>query len=163
MTLSPRSALAACLLVCLALLVCLLVLAVPVAFGRPAALPNPCTVVPASAINKALGLPAATHTAGTLKQGQVAICVYTHGAAKLQVEVAPKAYGSGGYGRPPGMVVSKPAGFGPGARFTTDTNPKYAFLTLTFVKGAFWGDVWANGKIPSARVPALARVLHQKL
>jgi hypothetical protein len=138
-------------------------LAVSVAVGRAAALPNPCKLVPASAINKALGLPAATHTVGTLKQGQVAMCVYTHGAAKLQVEVAPKAYDSGGYGGAPGMVVSKPAGFGPGARFTTDTNPKYAFSTLTFVKGAFWGDVWANGKVPSARVPALARVLYQKL
>jgi hypothetical protein len=138
-------------------------LAVSVAVGHAAALPNPCKLVPAAAINKALGLPAATHTVGTLKQGQVAICVYTHGAAKVQVEVAPKAYGSGGYGGAPGMVTTKPAGFGPGARFSTDTNPKYAFSTLTFVKGAYWGDVWANGKVPSARVLALARVLYQKL
>ena len=147
----------------LAVLACLALLAVPVAFGRPAALPNPGTVVPASAINTALGLPVATHTTGTLKQGPLEICAYTHGAAKLQVEVAPKAYGSGGYGGPPGMVVSKPAGFGPGARFIIDTNPKYAFSTLSFVKGAFWGDIWANGKVPSARVLALARVLYAKL
>jgi len=147
----------------LVVLVSLGLLAVPAAVGRAAALPNPCTVVPASAINKALGLPAATHTTGTLKQGQLAMCVYTHGGARLQVEVAPKAYGSGGYGGPPGMVVSKPAGFGPGARFIIDTNPKYAFSTLSFVKGAFWGDIWANGKVPSARVLALARVLYAKL
>jgi hypothetical protein len=149
-----------------ALLVAVALLAVPAAVGRvgdASALPNPCKLVPVSAINKAFGLPAATHTTGTLKQGQVAICVYTHGAAKLQVEVAPKAYGSNGYGGPPGMVVSKPAGFGPGARFLTDTNPKYAFSSLSFVKGAYWGDIWANGKVPSARVLALARVLYEKL
>jgi len=103
------------------------------------------------------------NTTGTLKQGQLAMCVYARGAAKLQVEVTPKAYGSGGYGGPPGMVVSKPAGFGPGARFIKDTNPKHAFSTLSLIKGAYWGDIWANGKIPSARVLALARVLYARL
>ena len=138
-------------------------LAVSVAVGRAAALPNPCRIVPVSAINTALGLPKTAHTVGTLKQGQVEMCVYTHAGAKLQVEVAPKAYGSGGYGGPPGMVVSKPKGFGTGARFITDKNPKYAFSTITFVKGAFWADVWANGKVPPARVLALARVLYKQL
>ena len=145
------------------LVLALALLVVPAALARPAALPNPCKIVPSSAINTALGLPKTAHTVGTLKQGQVEMCVYTHAGAKLQVEVAPKAYGSGGYGGPPGMVASKPAGFGPGARFITDTNPKYAFSTLTFVKGAFWADVWANGKVPSARVLALARVLYKQL
>lgn len=147
----------------LVVLVGLGLLAVPVAVGRPAVLPSPCTIVPVSAINTALGLPKTARAVGTLKKGQLEMCVYTHGAAKLQVEVAPKAYGSGGYGGPPGMVVSKPAGFGAGVRFFTDTNPKYAFSSLSFVKGAFWGDVWANGKITSARVLVLARVLYGKL
>ena len=138
-------------------------LAVPIALGRPAALPNPCTVVPASAIDAALGLAKTAHPVGTLKQGQAEICAYTHGAAKLQVEVAPKAYGNGGYGGPPGMVVSTPSGFGHGARLLTDKNPKFAFTSLSFFKGAFWGDVWANGKVSSARVLTLGHVLYGKL
>ena len=157
MTHRPHPALRAGLVLALALLV------VPAALARPAALPNPCKIVPISAINTALGLPKTAHTVGALKQGQLEMCVYTHAGAKLQVEVAPKAYGSGGSGGPPGMVTTTPAGFGTGARFITDTNPKYAFSTVTFVKGAFWGDVWANGKVPSARVLTLARAFYKAL
>jgi hypothetical protein len=60
-------------------------------------------------------------------------------------------------------AVRTRAGFGPGARFFTDRNPKYAFSSVDFVKGALYGSVWANGKVPSERVLALARVLYGRL
>src|SRR5260221_14735634 len=99
------------------LVVTLVLAAAVVGVGRAAALPNPCTVVPASAINKAFGLPTTTHTTGKLKQGQLAMCVYAHGAAKLQVEVAPKAYGSGGYGGRLGGGGGETRGVCAGGRF----------------------------------------------
>jgi hypothetical protein len=152
----------------LVVLVGLGLLAVPVAVGRPAALPNPCTLLPAAPIAAALKLPAGAHPVGKLellgnKPLAYKFCVYTRGTARLQIEVAPKAFGSGGSGGAPGMVTSTPTGFGPHAHAYSDANPKYAFSSITFIKGSYWGSVWANGKVQSAQVLALAHLLYAKL
>jgi hypothetical protein len=61
------------------------------------------------------------------------------------------------------MVASVPAGFGANAHLLTDKNPKYALTSLFFFKGAFWGEVWTNGKVSVAHVKTLAHQLYAKL
>lgn len=163
MTPAARSSLVIGLLACVALLVA------PVGVTHPALeLPNPCTVLPAASINTTLALPASTHAAGKLKSAVAngipyKTCNYAVSGKTLFVEVAPAAFGNGGFGGPPGMVVKKATGFGPKGRLIVDANPLYAFATLSFVKDGYWGEISANGKTPTARVLSLAHELYAKL
>jgi len=157
------------LLLAVAVSSCVAASGVSRALGSPGlTLPNPCTAISATKLSAAFGLPAGSTVTGSLKSQTnngmpYMICTFSHGAAKLQVEVAPKAFGEGGFGGPPGMVISTPPGFGAKARLITDTNPKFAFSSLSFFKGAFWGEVWTNGKVSAGQVTALAHLLYTKL
>jgi hypothetical protein len=131
-----------------------------------ATVPNPCKIVPAGTVVSAVGLKGvslegkiSTRPDGLAKQ---TLCTFKHGAALLEIYVAPHQQ-SGGSGGPPGMVIAKPSGLGSGATFAYDVNPKYAFANASFTKGALDAGVWDNGKFPSADILALARLVYKAL
>lgn len=139
--------------------------AAPAAGAASAApVPNPCTIVSASAIAPLFGGKAIVGARSTRPDGAVkqSLCTFTQGAVKLQILVSPHQP-SGGFGGPPGMVVTKPAGLGVGATFAYDTNPKYQFANATFTKGALDAGVWDNGKLPNAAVLKLAKSVYAAL
>jgi hypothetical protein len=134
------------------------------AAASAAPVPNPCTIVSGSAIAPLFGGKAIAGTRSTRPDGAVkqSVCTFTQGAVKLQILVSPHQP-SGGFGGPPGMVVTKPPGLGQGATFAYDTNPKYQFANATFTKGGFDGGVWDNGKLPNAAVLKLAKSVYAAL
>ena len=131
-----------------------------------ASVPNPCTLVPAATLSSAVGLKGvvlkgkvSTRPDGAAKQ---TLCTFKHGAAVLEIYIAPHQP-SGGSGGPPGMVITKPAGLGVGATFAYDQNPKYEFANAAFTKGGFDAGVWDNGKLPAAEILGLARIVYKLL
>jgi hypothetical protein len=128
--------------------------------------PNPCTLLAAPLLSSAVGLSGVTlHSArSTRPDGKFrqALCTFTHGAAKLEISIAPHQP-PGGYGGPPGMVVTKPSGLGLGATFIYDVNPRYSFASAAFTKGGFDAGVWDNGKLPNADILTLARTVYKTL
>jgi len=134
-----------------------LLLALPVGAAAKAT-PNPCKVVPAPFIAKALQASAlgklSTQSAGAA--GKEEVCTYQRGATKLMIDIGSAAIASQGFGGPPGMVVAKNASLGPKGMVAYDTNPKYTFANVSFVKGAYYGSVWSN-KLSAATVIGLAK------
>jgi hypothetical protein len=128
--------------------------------------PDPCTLVPGGTVATTVGLKGVTLVGKVSTRPDNAVkqtlCTFTRGAAKLEILVAPHQP-SGGFGGPPGMVVTKPAGLGTGAMFVYDLNPQYAFASASFTKGAIDGGVWDNGKFPHADVLALAHQVYAAL
>ena len=61
------------------------------------------------------------------------------------------------------MVLTHPSGFGAGATFAYDTNPKYAFANMSFTKGGFDAGVYSNGKYPNADILALGRLMYKAI
>jgi hypothetical protein len=124
--------------------------------------PNPCTLVPIGTLGSTVGLTSpgklSTRPDGRVKQ---TLCTFTKGATMLEIYVA-LHQPSGGSGGPPGMVISRPAGIG-GGTFATDSNPKFAFANAFFTKGKLDAGVWDNGKVPAAKVLALARIVYKDL
>jgi hypothetical protein len=143
------------------------VVALVFASGASAAtVPNPCTLLAASEVNATVGVKGAT-LVGKLSTRpdnlvKLTICTYTRGAATLQIEIAPHQT-SGGYGGPPGMVITHPSGFGAGDIFASDTNPKFPFANMSFTKGSFDAGVYSNGKYPKAEILALSRKVYAAL
>jgi hypothetical protein len=132
-----------------------------------ATVPNPCTLVSASAVASSLGLEGAPLTGvlskradGPVKQS---LCTYTHGTTKIQVQVAPHIPSGGSGGGVPGMKETTPAGLGSTAHEFYDTNPKFAFTNVQFTKGSFDAGVYDSGTIPNARIVALAKILYKSL
>jgi hypothetical protein len=129
-----------------------------------AAVPNPCAIVPGSAIAPLFGGSAPTGKRSTRPDGAVkqSLCTFTRAGAELQIYVSPHQ-ASGGSGGPPGMVITKPAGLGPAATFVYDLNPKYEFANAYFTKGAFDAGVWNNGKLPKGDILSLAKQVYAAL
>jgi hypothetical protein len=128
-----------------------------------AKVPNPCSLVPASEVTATMGVKGATLVGklstrpdGAVKQ---TLCTYTRGAATLEIQIAPHQT-SGGYGGPPGMVITHPSGFGAGDTFAYGTNPKFLFANMSFTKGGFDAGVYDNGKYANADVLALAHKVY---
>jgi hypothetical protein len=132
--------------------------------GAP--VPNPCKLLPGSTIAAAVGLKGTALSGKLSKRPDGAtkqtLCTFTHGAAKLQIYVAPHQ-ASGGSGGPPGMVVTKPAGLGAGATFAYDVNPKFAFANVFFTKHGLDAGVWDNGKFPKGKILSLGRKVYAAL
>jgi hypothetical protein len=125
--------------------------------------PNPCKAVPTTVIQAALGAaPAGKLTSQPAGGAKLAVCTYTRGAVKLEVEIGPKVIASGGYGGPPGMKVKSDTSLGPDGKLFYDTSPKYTFANATFTKGSFYGEVWSN-KVPIAKVLLVAKSLYTSL
>jgi hypothetical protein len=134
------------------------------AVAPAAAVPNPCTIVPGSAIAPLFGGTAPTGKRSTRPDGLLkqSLCTFSRAGAKLQIYVSPHQ-ASGGSGGPPGTVVTKPTGLGPAATFAYDLNPKYEFANAYFTKGAFDAGVWNNGKLPKGDILSLARRVYAAL
>ena len=131
-----------------------------------AAVPNPCTVVASGTVATTMGLKGVTLSGKltTRPDGRVkqSVCTYTVGKNTIQIDLAPHQQ-SGGSGGPPGMVLLKLTGLGPGATYAYDTNPKFEFASVSFTKGAIDAGIYENGSLPRADVPALARILYKAL
>lgn len=131
-------------------------------------LPAPCGLAPAALVAPALGVAkSAVHPTfqATSSDGfTIHTCVFVHGSARLNVTVAPAAYGSGGgVGFPPGFVVQHPTGLGPHGELLHDTSPSLFFATANFVKGALWGHVYSTAHVPLSAVLALGRYVYAHL
>ena len=130
-----------------------------------AAVPNPCTLVSPAVVSSTVGLSStlsgklSTRPDGKVKQS---LCTFTHGAATLEIVVAPHQP-SGGYGGPPGMVMTHPSGLGTGATFAYGTNPRFLFANASFTKGSLDGGVYDNGKLPTADILSLAKIVYKAL
>lgn len=62
------------------------------------------------------------------------------------------------------MVAKNEPTLGSGAEYVYDVNPKFAFAQVTFIKGAYWVQVFANnGKIAPNRVLALSHTVYTRL
>jgi hypothetical protein len=125
--------------------------------------PNPCKAVPSSVTKAALGAaPAGKLTSQLASGAKLAVCTYTRGAVKLEVEIGPKVIAGGGYGGPPGMKIKSDTSLGPDGKLFYDTSPRYTFANATFTRGLFYGEVWSN-KVPIAKVLLVARSLYASL
>ena len=152
----------------IAVLVGVGLLLVSPATARPQQLasPDPCSAVSAGAVNAAFGASSDTPEFGTpgssKSHGKVAKnCTWTYASAKLVVSVAPKTFKPSSW--PPGTVSRKAAGLGANAKLVTNTKPGYAFVAVTFTKGAYWVEVWVvNGGAGTASVLKLARQAYAK-
>jgi surface antigen len=129
--------------------------------------PDPCSVVTAGAVNAAFGAFPDTPEFGTegsnKSHGMTAkTCTWTYASAKLVVSVAPKAFKPASW--PAGTVSHKASGLGAGGKLATNNKPGYAFVAVTFTKGAYWGEVWVvNGAGGTASVLKVARQAYAKL
>jgi hypothetical protein len=119
--------------------------------------------VPAAIITQALGsAPVGKLSTQSLNGATLATCTYLKGAVKLQVSIGPKVIASNGFGGPPGMVYKKDADLGPQGKPFYDTNPKYTFANVTFVKGAYYGSAWSN-KLSINKVLLVAKIVYAGL
>ena len=128
--------------------------------------PDPCSAVTAGAVNAAFdassdtpefGTPGSTKAHGIVAKN----CTWTYASAKLVVSVAPKGYKPPSW--PAGTVSRNASGLGAGAKLATNNKPGYAFVAVTFTKGAYWAEVWVNGGTGTASVLKLARQTYAKL
>jgi hypothetical protein len=126
-----------------------------------ATVPNPCMLVPSSAIATAFGgtAPAGVKSTRPDGKGTQTLCSFTKGVAKLQIIVAPHQ-ASGGSGGVPGMVKTEPKGFGPGAEYVYDTNPHFTFASLDFTKAGLDVEVYGNGKLSNSAMIALGHKVY---
>jgi hypothetical protein len=149
------------------------VVSVPVATAAP---PNPCQLAPASALDRAFGVSAAVSLVGkpsSQKKGgtgvnppvyTLTVCTFVHGGDQAQIKLGPKGIGLGSGGGAPGMVTQNEATLGQGASYQYDVNAKFAFAEVTFIKGTYWVQVYAdNGKIAPSKVLALGRTVYSRL
>jgi hypothetical protein len=128
--------------------------------------PDPCSAVTAGAVNAAFGASSDTPEFGTPGSSKahgmvVKNCTWTYASAKLVVSVAPKAYKPAGW--PAGTVSRTTSALGARAKLATNNKPGYGFVAVTFVKGAYWAEVWVNGATSTASVLKLARQAYAKL
>ena len=127
-----------------------------------AALPNPCTLVA-----PALGVaPSAVHAVAQRSQVDgitVRTCSFTHGSVHVTVKVAPAAYGSGGFGGVPGLVISHPAGIGGDSAYLQDFRTGDVFASVHFIKGPYWAEAYSNAHVPATGVLAPGRHVYAHL
>lgn len=132
-----------------------------------ATLPNACTLAPASLVAPALGVaPSTLHAVPQISRVDgftVHICSFTHGSVHVTVTVAPAAYGSGGFGGVPGLVVSHPAGIGGHGAFLWDSRTGNVFASVYFVKGPYWAEAYSNAHVPPTGDLALGRYVYAHL
>ncbi len=135
-----------------------------------AALPNPCTLAPVALVAlvaPALGVaPSAVHAVAQRSQVDgitVRTCSFTHGSVHVTVTVAPAAYGSGGFGGVPGLVISHPAGIGGDSAFLQDARTGDVFASVHFIKGPYWAEAYSNAHVPATGVLALGRHVYAHL
>ena len=139
----------------------------PPASSAALVLPNPCTIAPASLVAGALGVQlSAVH--GVVKSQKsdgftVKTCTFTSGAVYASITIAPKAYGSGGSGGPPGMVHTTPTGLGSSGSLYYDTSSTLYFANASFIKGKYWASAYSKAHVPEAKVLALGRYVYGHL
>jgi hypothetical protein len=151
------------------LIVLLAVLASGGLAARASAAPataNPCKVLAGTAIAATVdwgsSLPAGTLSSRPDGQAKQLVCTFKKGTGTLELTLAPHQ-GPGGFGGPPGMVVTRPSGLGTGAIFAYDTRTGDSFANASFTKGDWDGSVWDNGALPPSVVLALARTYFKAL
>jgi hypothetical protein len=144
-------------------LLALAVLGAGVSAAAKAKSPNPCQAVPKAAVLKALGKTANSHL---LSQGsgsaKLFSCVYVAGAARVQIDIGPKAFLPSTKGTPKGTVVKSLAQFGSKGALLYNSNKLYAFANVIFSKGVNYGGVWSN-KLSPTQVTTLAAFLYRNL
>ncbi len=129
-------------------------------------MPNPCTISPRTLVAAALdvrvrlvhGKPSVFSAHGFKDRS----CRFTHGAAVVNVVVAPAGYGiSGVTGQ--GIADSRPAGLGPEGIFDYGTYLGAPYANAQFINGPFWGSVLSTSHARRSRTLALARYVYLHL
>lgn len=124
--------------------------------------PNPCTIIPSTAISAAFG--STTGTPSTQHYGAstiVDVCTFKQGSDKLEIDIGPAIAGEGGFGGPATVSKADPA-FGSRGHLAYGLTAPYVYATVSFIKGAYYGSVWSNSASAS-KVESLATRLYKAL
>jgi hypothetical protein len=125
--------------------------------------PNPCGILPAHTLAVSFhGAVPASHLTVRHERGKTfRTCTWRQGKASLSVTTGP-SYVLGGFGGPPGMIVTKPVhGLGSHSIYSHDDNPQFQFADVLFMRAPFSGDTHTNGNLPFVDILALARDVYR--
>jgi hypothetical protein len=119
------------------------------------ALPSACAVLPSAEVVSTTGYkPAALHpreTSQTADGGPLHTCTYKRGKLRLTLLLTPAAQYNNGFSGSPGLVIKKEPIFGSKGVLLYDNEPKYQFVTVSFVSKGYFIVISSSG-IPKAKI-----------
>ncbi len=126
------------------------------------AMPNPCQILPSTAITAVLGSSTvgklSTQGTGSFKE---TVCTFTKGSGKLELSVGAAIIADGGFGGP-ATVSRADSAYGPHGHLSYDISAPYIYATVSFVKGPYYASVWSN-TVAAAGVEQLATAFYKKI
>jgi hypothetical protein len=144
------------------LMIALTAAGVAASIGTATSTPNPCTIIPATAISAAFG--STTGTPSTQHDGPsvvIDVCTFKQGSDKLEIDIGPAIAGEGGFGGPATVSKADPS-FGSRGHLAYGLTAPYIYATVSFIKGAYYGSIWSNSASAS-KVEGLATRLYKAL